>query len=138
MSESRADDDRADIADVLIRYATGIDAKDWPLFRSCFTDDVHADYGATGVWDGVDAITTWMAETHAPMPVTNHMITNIAITVDGDTATATSYVHVVLVINAERTQYVDAVGSYRDALVRTPDGWRIRERRFADTRTVFS
>jgi len=33
------------ITDVLVRYATGIDTKDWTLFRTCFTNDVSADYG---------------------------------------------------------------------------------------------
>jgi 3-phenylpropionate/cinnamic acid dioxygenase small subunit len=133
--------DRDDIEDVLIRYATGIDTKNWPLFRTCFTDDVHADYGAIGCWDGVDAITEWMAATHRDMPATNHMITNVAIDVAAgspDTATASSYVHAVLVVAADREHSVDAVGSYRDALVRTADGWRIRSRVFTQTRVVMS
>ena len=28
--------DRAEISDVQLRYATGLDSRDWPLFRSCF------------------------------------------------------------------------------------------------------
>ena len=43
------------ITDVLVRYATGIDTKDWSLFRTRFTDDVHADYGSdVGEWNDVD------------------------------------------------------------------------------------
>jgi hypothetical protein len=60
--------DRSDhelIGDVLVRYATGIDTKDWPLFRTCFTDDVNADYGDIGVWNGVDEIAEYMAAAHA-------------------------------------------------------------------------
>jgi hypothetical protein len=30
---------REDVTEVLVRYATGIDTRDWELFRSCFTDD---------------------------------------------------------------------------------------------------
>ena len=30
---------RADVADLLVRYASGIDRRDWALLRSCFTDD---------------------------------------------------------------------------------------------------
>jgi len=33
--------DRAAISDVLIRYATGVDTRDWPLLRSCFTDEIE-------------------------------------------------------------------------------------------------
>jgi SnoaL-like domain len=36
--------DRAEISDVQLRYATGLDSRDWPLFRSCFTDEVETDF----------------------------------------------------------------------------------------------
>jgi hypothetical protein len=35
--------DRADISDVHLRYATEVDTRDWPLFRSCFTDEIEND-----------------------------------------------------------------------------------------------
>ncbi len=53
-------EDRLDIVDVLIRYATGIDRRDWPLFRTVFTDDCVLDYGQIGAWNGVDAVTEFM------------------------------------------------------------------------------
>ena len=130
--------DRDQIGDVLVRYATGIDRKDWPLFRTCFTPDVRADYGDIGVWADVDAMTEYMRVTHERMPNTKHLLSNVAIEVDGDTASAASYVHVVLVLCAEPLAWVDAVGQYDDQLVRTEDGWRIRERKFSMTRTLFS
>lgn len=46
----------AEISELLVRYATGIDRRDWGLLRSCFTDDVAADYGDVGVWHGVDEL----------------------------------------------------------------------------------
>ena len=133
-----APSDREQIGDVLVRYATGIDSKDWPLFRTCFTDDVRADYGDIGVWTDVDAITEWMRVTHETMPATKHMLSNVAIEVDGDTASATTYVHAVLVVAAEPQVWVDAVGQYDDELVRTADGWRIRARTFSLTRQLMS
>lgn len=133
--------DRSDhelISDVLVRYATGIDTKDWPLFRTCFTDDVHADYGQIGVWKGVDEITAYMTTTHARMPRTNHMMSNFSIEVDGDRASATSYVHVVLVIAEDPVMWIDGVGQYADELVRTDAGWRIRDRRYSMSRLIAS
>ena len=53
-------DDRQDIADLLVRYASGIDRGDWPLFRTVFTEDCRLDYGEIGVWRGVDAVTEFM------------------------------------------------------------------------------
>jgi SnoaL-like domain len=51
------DDDKAQIAEVLMRYATGIDSKDWPLFRSCWIDDIDVDYGDLGHFETADALT---------------------------------------------------------------------------------
>ena len=58
-------EDRQDIVDVLLRYATGIDRRDWPLFRTVFTDDCELDYGEIGTWHGVDAVTDFMETSHA-------------------------------------------------------------------------
>src|SRR5271165_4035700 len=57
-------EDRQDIADVLMRYATGIDRRDWPLFRTVFTDDCELDYGEAGSWQGADAVTEFMQRAH--------------------------------------------------------------------------
>jgi 3-phenylpropionate/cinnamic acid dioxygenase small subunit len=136
MPEHRSDRER--IRDVLIRYATGIDTRDWSLFRTCFTDDVHADYGDIGTWSDADSVTEYMATTHAGMADTKHMMSNFVIDVDGDVASALSYVHVVLVLTQEPLSWVDAVGSYVDELARTDDGWRIRDRRYLMTRLLTS
>ena len=55
---------RQDVADVLIRYATGIDSRDWDLFRSCFTEDCEVDYGDIGVWHSAAEVTGWMRDVH--------------------------------------------------------------------------
>ena len=121
--------DRAAIAEVLIRYATGIDRRDWEQFRSCFTADCHADYTGIGMWDGVDALTDFMIESHKSMGHTMHRISNVAINVAGDSAQARSYVDGILMA-ADGTTGFNPIGFYDDDLVRTPDGWRIAKRRF--------
>ncbi|HMQ24473.1 MAG TPA: nuclear transport factor 2 family protein [Acidimicrobiales bacterium] len=132
-------DDRQDIADVLVRYATGIDCRDWTLLRSCSTEDCDAEYGVIGAWRGADAITTWMRDTHEPCGHTMHRITNVAVAPatdgdgdggpDPDRATARAYVDVVLLDGANRVA-THACGYYDDELVRTPDGWMIARRRY--------
>jgi SnoaL-like domain len=123
------EDDKAQIADVLIRYATGIDFKDWPLLRTCWTDDVDADYGEVGTYSGVDAITELMERLHSDMGPTYHRLSNLAITVDGERATARSYVYAHLQAVADNpASWVEALGHYDDELVRTPQGWRIAKR----------
>ena len=130
MAFQAADRDvRQDVAEVLVRYATAIDRRDWALFRTCFTRDVHADYGDIGVWDDVEGITEYMITTHADMGHTLHRLSNVAVGVDGDTATARSYVDVIL-MGGDGKSGINAIGFYDDELVRTDDGWRIATRRF--------
>jgi 3-phenylpropionate/cinnamic acid dioxygenase small subunit len=129
---SAADDHAAkqDIAEVLVRYATGIDRRDWALFRTCFTDDLRADYGDSGgTFDSSDAITDFMTTSHAEMGHTMHKLSNLAITVEGDTATARTYVDAILMAPDGRSG-LNPIGFYDDELVRTADGWRIARRRF--------
>ena len=131
MADREAQQDREakqDIAEVLVRYSSGIDKRDWDAFRTCFTDDCHADYGESGVWNGVDAITEFMIGSHAGMGHTMHRLSNIATTVDGDTARARSYVDAVL-MSADGKTGLNPIGFYEDELVRTDQGWRIASRR---------
>jgi 3-phenylpropionate/cinnamic acid dioxygenase small subunit len=122
-------DAKQEIAEVLVRYATAIDRRDWQLFRTCFTVDVQADYGDIGTWDSADALAAYMATTHADMGHTMHRLSNVAISVDDDAATARTYVDVILMSPDGQTG-INAVGFYDDALRCTGEGWRITHRRF--------
>src|SRR6202167_5052882 len=88
--------DRAEISDVQLRYATGLDSRDWPLFRSCFTDEVETDF--TSVFGGearkvsADRWTEAARRSLSGLKATQHMITNHVITVAGDNATCVAYV----------------------------------------------
>jgi SnoaL-like domain len=123
------DADGAAIVDVLTRYATGIDFKDWALFRSCWTDEVDLDYGEVGHFTDPDAFTELFAQVHNPMGPTYHRLSNFVVATDGDAATARTYVHAVLMVTpGDNAGWVDVVGHYDDELVRGADGWRIRRR----------
>jgi 3-phenylpropionate/cinnamic acid dioxygenase small subunit len=126
-------EDRQDIADVLVRYATGIDLRDWPLFRTVFTDDCELDYGEIGSWKGIDAVADFMEKVHASAGHTLHRLTNQVIAVDGDTAVARTYVDALIMVGDEGAG-VNGIGFYDDEIVRTPDGWRIARRRFTNVR----
>jgi uncharacterized protein (TIGR02246 family) len=126
-------EDRQDICDVLVRYATGIDRRDWPLFATVFTDDCECDYGEIGRWHGVDEITAFMDASHAAAGHTMHRMTNHVIDIDGDRAAARTYVDAYILAPGS-TAGVNAVGIYDDELVRTADGWRVARRRFTPVR----
>jgi hypothetical protein len=123
------DADEAAIVKVLTRYATGIDRCDWPLFRSCWTDEVDLDYGDVGHFTDPDALTQLFSQLHDPMGPTYHRLSNFVIDVHGDVATARTYVQAVLMLTpVDGANWVEAVGHYDDELVRTADGWRISRR----------
>jgi 3-phenylpropionate/cinnamic acid dioxygenase small subunit len=128
-------EDRQDISDVLLRYATGIDRRDWTLFRTVFTDDCELDYGEVGAWKGVDAVTEFMQQAHALAGHTMHRLTNQVITVDGDAAQARTYVDALIMLG-DNSSGVNAAGFYDDEFVRTEDGWRIARRRFIQVRVA--
>jgi 3-phenylpropionate/cinnamic acid dioxygenase small subunit len=122
-------DVRQAVSEVLVRYATGIDTRDWELFRTCFTADCEADYGDIGVWHGADEITEWMRDSHAPAGNTMHRITNQVVTPDGDGVRARSYVDAI-VMGPDNVHGTRACGYYDDDLVDTGTGWKIARRRF--------
>jgi 3-phenylpropionate/cinnamic acid dioxygenase small subunit len=127
--------DRQDISEVLLRYATGIDRRDWPLFRTVFTDDCELNYGEVGSWHGVDAITEFMQQAHEMASHTMHRLTNQVITVDGDTAQSRTYVDALIMLG-EGNSGVNAAGFYDDELIRTENGWRVARREFVQVRVA--
>jgi 3-phenylpropionate/cinnamic acid dioxygenase small subunit len=127
--------DRDDIAAVVLCYATGIDRRDWTLFRSIFTEDCEVDYGEIGAWKGANAVTEFMQQAHALAGHTMHRLTNQVITVDGDSAQARTYVDALIML-ADNSSGVNAAGFYDDEFVRTEQGWQIARRRFTQVRVA--
>jgi 3-phenylpropionate/cinnamic acid dioxygenase small subunit len=119
--------DRLAISDVLIRYATAMDGRDWELLASCFTDDATLDYDTSGTF-GRDDFVDHCSAGLARMKATQHCVTNHVISVDGDRARSTSYVIAQHVRENDVTFTLG--GSYTDDLVREDGDWRIAGRRF--------
>jgi hypothetical protein len=123
--------DRAAISDVQLRYATGVDMRDWALYRSCFTDEIETDF--TSVMGGeprrmkADQWIEMVRRTIGGFVATQHMITNHVITIEGDDATCVAYVQARHHLPNE-TGASDQVmfGYYTNRFVRTAAGWMIR------------
>ena len=122
-------EDRQDISDLLVRYATAIDRREWPLLGTVFTDKCDVDYGVIGTWQTADAVVEFMEQAHALAGYTLHRLSNIAITLDGDRAVARTYING-LIMAGDNKSGVNANGFYDDEIVRTAEGWRIARRRF--------
>jgi hypothetical protein len=123
--------DRAAISDVFNRYAMSVDMRDWALFRTCFTDDVEADFSS--IWPGAiyRGGDIWVAKARElvdGLDVTQHIITNHTHDINGDTARSTSYLHAQHVFKNEfgGDQFILA-GYYSYDMVRTAAGWKIKK-----------
>ena len=123
--------DRAEISDVQLRYATGVDTRNWELLRTCFTDDLEADFtsgfGLPVVRLKADEWIENMAPVMGALKATQHMITNHVITFDDDNhATCVAYVQARhhnpnSTGDSDQTVY----GFYTNRFERTSSGWRI-------------
>jgi 3-phenylpropionate/cinnamic acid dioxygenase small subunit len=120
---------RQDIGELLVRYASAVDGRDWELFRTCFTPDCRADYQDIGSWEDVEGLTRFMVDAHAGMGHTQHRISNPVITVEGDRASARTYVDLVG-MTPDGASGINSIGWYDDELVRTEGGWRIARRQY--------
>ena len=121
--------DRAEISDVICNYARGVDTRDWPLFRSCFADEIEADFrslGDMGLFKG--SADKWVELARGlieNLDATQHLMGNIQAEVDGDRAVARCYVQAQHVRAGElgEPRYIIA-GHYRHDMIRTAQGWR--------------
>lgn len=123
--------DRTRIQDLLTRYTVAIDTKDWKLLDSCFTPDAHVDYSASGGAKGpYPEVRKWLEKALASFPMTQHFISNISVTIEGDEARSRTYLINPMGLPKEGGGLnIFTVGAYyNDRLVYTDEGWRIAER----------
>ena len=124
--------DRALLSDVIHNYAAGVDQRDWVLFRSCFTDDLEADFTAVlpgNVCHGADKWVAAAAKLIEPLTATQHMITNHVHVIEGDTASSRSYLqaqHVQKDSEGGERHYLIG-GYYEYNMLRTDEGWKIKK-----------
>jgi 3-phenylpropionate/cinnamic acid dioxygenase small subunit len=123
--------DRIEIDDLLTRYATAVDTRDWDLYASCFTADAFIDYtSAGGIRGRLPEVKQWLAAVMVSFPMSQHVVANRAVALDGDTATSRSCFYNPMGLPDEEGGLIMFFegGYYNDKLVRTANGWRIAER----------
>lgn len=117
------------IRDLMTRYCLAIDAGRYEEWAQCFTEDGIFDSPILGKWQGWDALrafTTkyreWTGDTQS-----RHCVMNILIDIQGQTATAESYL---LLTHAARgkTELVIS-GRYEDRIEKVGDQWRFKQRK---------
>jgi 3-phenylpropionate/cinnamic acid dioxygenase small subunit len=123
--------DKQEVVELLYRYATALDSRDWDLLATVFTDDGVADYSSLGlpVCDGAAAIVGACRTTLVGFDATQHIISNPVVELDGDRARARCYFQAQhRLVGAPGGDNFIVAGTYEDAVVRTAGGWRIAHR----------
>lgn len=129
MSVPVGPEDHLAVSNVLLRYATAIDTRDWSLFESCFTADCRADYGEVGSWSSRYEFTEFMRQVHSMCGHSLHRITNCVVSGADKPVKTRSYVDAIVML-PDNENGTRAAGFYDDEVVLTDDGWRIARRTY--------
>ncbi|MFJ3334238.1 nuclear transport factor 2 family protein [Streptomyces sp. NPDC086766] len=129
--------DRLAVDGLITEYAVAVDDGDWAAYRGLFTPDGRADYrSAGGIEGGAGQVAGWLAETMRHVPMSQHLIVNRRLRFGildqdtGDTARVQAdYVNPMRLSGDDAGGAPDLVcgGRYAFALLRTDEGWRVRE-----------
>jgi hypothetical protein len=121
-------EDRLDIQDVVVRYGHAVDDRNWAEFERIFTHDAVVDFRSTDTPPtGLAPIIGLTEIVHQFRDVLLHPLQHIIannIIVEGSEDRAVSHAKALFPIPGGFV----LEGLYRDALVQTPDGWRIENK----------
>jgi SnoaL-like domain len=124
--------DRLEIQDQVTAYSYAVDFHQWDDLDAIFTPDATLDFTATGGEKGDLTSTKAFFERALNLFDSHqHLMGNIAVVFDGDTATSKTLCHNPMTLKeGDGKQRMMFVGLwYHDTWVRTADGWRISSRR---------
>jgi ketosteroid isomerase-like protein len=113
-----------EIERLILDYAAHNDAANWEAVAAMFVEygRVSRPISPDDFTEGREAILA--AFKARPPRKTRHIVSNIRIDIDGDSATASSQIMLFM-----GPDLAPLVGCYADQLINTPQGWRFVERR---------
>lgn len=121
--------DRLEIQDVLTRYCYAVDDRDWDAYRQIFTSDAVIDDTVTGgIRSGVEEHIAYMRNALSKVLMSQHAISTILVEVNGDEAGVRAHCACPMVLDTGgNDRHVMLQGLwYRESLIRTDEGWKIR------------
>ena len=120
--------DRMEISDLLARYSAAIDGSRWDDLDRLFTPDAVIDYTEMGgIRGSLAEQKDFLAAAMPGFAGFQHLTATSTFDIDGDVARVRTICFNPMVVKDEH-QVLFCGLWYRDVLVRTADGWRIRER----------
>ena len=121
--------DRQQISDVLYRYASSVDYKDFATLRSLLTDDAHGVYMTVADLTGADEIVKWIDGMTADKSWQHHKLSVYHIDFTGPDEASTLTYHTSHQTDAgDESAVTLIVARYRDKLRRVGGTWKITEK----------
>jgi hypothetical protein len=132
--------DKLAVTETVYRYATGVDRRDWTLYRSLFTDTVTIDFSSFSPNQPPPRVMRaddWVAgivPLFTGLAATQHSMTNPLASVDGDVATITMYMQAHHVYDPDDpASWYTVGGYYDDTLARVDSRWLLTSVRLTVT-----
>jgi hypothetical protein len=120
--------DEQAIINLAVAYTWALDTMQLDDLRAVFATDATADLNGVHC-EGQDAIIDRIRRPLSTLDVTQHLVGNHQVQVDGDTATHRCHLQSQHVKRGTPGGDNFRIGGiYEDRLARTPDGWRITHR----------
>lgn len=122
-------EDRVAIHELLARYSHTIDGRDYEAWVDCFTADgvLHSAMGVSTGHVELRLFAQTYDRNRERMPNARHFMTNIATAIEGETATARSYVQITS--SEPSGARLLFTGQYDDELVKVGGAWKFKVRR---------
>ena len=127
--------DRIALQDVMLRYAAGVDERDFAMYQSCFADNVEVlDFGKSP-FIGVDAWLAYVRQALDLYGATQHMLGPTLATVDGDRAHGRTDVQALHYLKEPEGQRFILWATYETDFVRIKGVWKISRHRLVSRGT---
>ena len=127
--------DRIACQDVMLRYAAGVDNRDFNMYRSCFADDVEVLGFGDETINGGDAWLEYVKTALERFGPTQHMLGPQLATIDGDNAQCRTDVQAHHYMKDAESTTLTLWATYETDMRRIDGEWKISRHRLVSRGT---
>ena len=121
--------DRIALQDVMLKYAAGVDERDFDLYASCFIENVEVlDFGEAPI-NGRDEWVKYVKNALDNYGPTQHMLGPQLATINGDNAHCRTDVQALHYLKQPEGEILTLWATYETDMIRTDEGWKISKHR---------
>lgn len=125
LTDARLTADRIALQDVMLRYAAGVDERDFAMYGACFAANVEVVGFGPQPFHRRDAWVAYVQQALEQYGATQHMLGPQLAAVDGDSAHCRTDVQALHYLKEPAGQILILWATYETDMTRTADGWQI-------------